>query len=272
MPQRRSPGPAPTPHLRRLARALSDLEATVRLCSSARPRASSSEDRVRLIVPFEPDSNLICLAVNRNGNRSLGRMNRFARRAFRRMRVDAARPVQFARFIGSYTSLRREGGADGQCGRILRDLGIDPKTFVAVPVRPGEEADHIFILRHTLMNPFLIGWARRAQLHRHVLGLPGRSDRRRAAGLTPGWPARGPLARRPAPALAHCGDAFSLGKRGDAWPRPGKPGARTRGRAALPARLAPAVHGSLPIPDLSCRTRHCSLAIAIYAPYLALST
>ena len=83
-------------------------------------------------------------------------MNRFARRAFSRMRVDATRPVQFARFIGSYTSLRREGGADGQCGRILRGLGIDPKTFVAVPVRPGEEADHIFILRHTLMNPFLM--------------------------------------------------------------------------------------------------------------------
>ena len=108
------------------------------------------------IVPFEPDSNLICLAVNRNGNRSLARMNRFARRVFARMKVDAARPVQFARFIGSYTSLRREGGDDGQCDRILRDLGIDPATFVAVPNQPREEADHIFILRHTLMNPFLM--------------------------------------------------------------------------------------------------------------------
>ena len=125
-------------------------------CQSAREAAERLEDRVRLIVPFEPDSNLICLAVNRNGNRSLARMNRFARRVFSRMKVDATRPVQFARFIGSYTSLRREGGADGQCGRILRDLGIDPKTFVAGPVRPGEEADHIFILRHTLMNPFLM--------------------------------------------------------------------------------------------------------------------
>lgn len=64
--------------------------------------------------------------------------------------------MQDARFIGSYTSLRREGGEPEQCGRILRDLGIDPGTFVAVPARPEEEADHTFILRHTLMNPFLM--------------------------------------------------------------------------------------------------------------------
>ena len=144
-------------HFRGLGRVLRH---TIRACEyfylSAREAAERLEDRVRLIVPFEPDSNLICLAVNRNGNRSLARMNRFARRVFARMKVDAARPVQFARFIGSYTSLRRAGGDDGQCGRILRDLGIDPATFVAVPNQPGEEADHIFILRHTLMNPFLM--------------------------------------------------------------------------------------------------------------------
>ena len=133
---------------------------TIRACEyfylSARDAAERLEDRVRLIVPFEPDSNLICLAVNPNDNRSLARMNRFARRVFGRMKVDAARPVQFARFIGSYTSLRRESGDGGQCGRILGELGIDPQTFVEVPLKPREEADHIFILRHTLMNPFLM--------------------------------------------------------------------------------------------------------------------
>ncbi len=136
------------------------LSHTIRACEyfyeSAREAAGRLEDRVRLLVPFEPDSNLVCLAVNRNGNRSLARMNRFARRVFDRMKVDADRPVQVTRFIGSYTSLRREDGEGEQCGRLLRKLGIDPSTFVAVPSRPEHDADHIFILRHTLMNPFLL--------------------------------------------------------------------------------------------------------------------
>ncbi len=136
------------------------LRQTIRACEhfylSARDAAERMADRVRLIVPFEPDSNLICLAINRRNNRSLAQMNRFARRVFGHMKVDAGRPVQFARFIGSYTSLRREGGDDGQCDRVLRELGIDPQSFVAQPVNPEEEADHIFILRHTLMNPFLL--------------------------------------------------------------------------------------------------------------------
>ena len=38
----------------------------------------------------------------------------------------------------------QEDGYDERCGRILRELGIDPAMFVAVPARPGEEADHIF--------------------------------------------------------------------------------------------------------------------------------
>ena len=71
-----------------------------------------------------PGSNLIRLALNPNGKWRLAWMNRFARRVFRRMKVDADRPVQDARFIGPYTSLRREGGEDGQCGRVLRELGI----------------------------------------------------------------------------------------------------------------------------------------------------
>ena len=83
-------------------------------------------------------------------------MNRFARPVFYRMTVDADRAVQDPRFIGSYTSRRREGMEDERCRRILRELDIDLGTFVAVPARPEKEADHIFILRHTLMNPFLM--------------------------------------------------------------------------------------------------------------------
>lgn len=33
---------------------------------------------------------------------------------------------------------------------------MDPGTFQLVPERPARDADHIYLLRHTLMNPWLL--------------------------------------------------------------------------------------------------------------------
>jgi hypothetical protein len=121
----------------------------------AREAAARWEDRVRILVPFEPDSNVICLGLNPAGNRDLARMNRFARSIFASMKVDAAQPLQVKSFIGSYTSLLKESAPREQSLRILQGLGIDPATFRTLPEDPAREADHIFLLRHTLMNPWL---------------------------------------------------------------------------------------------------------------------
>ncbi len=43
-----------------------------------------------------------------------------------------------------------------QEARILADLGIDPTTYVAHPRDDVRAADHLFVLRHTLMNPWLL--------------------------------------------------------------------------------------------------------------------
>lgn len=114
------------------------------------------QGRVHLCVPFEPDSNLICLALNPVGNDSVAKMNRFARAVFARMKVDPGRPVQAETFIGSYTSLRKETLSGAQAHRILHELSVDPDTFRVIPEDSQRDADHIFILRHTLMNPWLL--------------------------------------------------------------------------------------------------------------------
>ncbi len=136
------------------------LKVTVRACErfwdTAREAAERLEGRVRLVVPFEPDSNLICLALNPEGNDSVARANRFGRAVFKRMRVEADRPVQMKTFIGSYTSLTHDNLPGEQAHRILGELGLDPATFLAVPDDDAVEADHLFILRHTLMNPWLL--------------------------------------------------------------------------------------------------------------------
>jgi hypothetical protein len=106
---------------------------------------------------------MVCLAMNPRGNDRLAAMNAFARRVFRRMRVDADQPVQVKQFIGSYTSLGKESLPGDQADRILDELGIDPATFRRVPEDDEAEADHIFLLRHTLMNPWLLAGPERGR-------------------------------------------------------------------------------------------------------------
>ncbi|MDH5759171.1 MAG: pyridoxal-dependent decarboxylase [Gemmatimonadota bacterium] len=136
------------------------LKLTVRACEGFYDSVGTVrerwEDRVRLCVPFEPDSNLVCLALNPSGNTSLAVMNRFGREVFRRMKVDAGQPVQMKTFIGSYTSLLKENLPGSQADRILASLELDPSTFRLFPEDPRRESDHIFLLRHTLMNPWFL--------------------------------------------------------------------------------------------------------------------
>jgi len=136
------------------------LSQTVKSCETfydqVRERAERLQDRVRITVPFEPDTNLVCLALNPADNTDLAEMNRFGREVFSAMKVDPEQPLQVKRFIASYTSLLHGGLPAAQAARILDALGIDERTLVAQPTEGTGEAHHIFVLRHTLMNPWLL--------------------------------------------------------------------------------------------------------------------
>jgi hypothetical protein len=107
-----------------------------------------------MALPVEPDTNLVCIAVNPAGNRSLARMNRFGRALFGRFALDPAR-TQASEFIGSHTSLLRRNLSDAAARRIARTLGFDAASFVVDVADAARDADHVFLLRHTLMNPWL---------------------------------------------------------------------------------------------------------------------
>lgn len=110
--------------------------------------------RATLTVPFEPDTNLICLAINPAGNRSVAGLNRFGRRIFEHLRVDAERPVQTRQFFGSFTLVGAKA-LGSEASRVLAELGLDPATLRDPPRDPEHEAAGLFMLRHTLMNPWL---------------------------------------------------------------------------------------------------------------------
>ncbi|WP_374603518.1 aspartate aminotransferase family protein [Arenimonas sp.] len=114
--------------------------------------AARLEGRLVCKLPFEPDSNLICLALNPAGNTDVATMNRFVRALHRSLSYDPRQPVQSREFFGSMTTLRPEVMGEEETTRALEALGLDPATLDA----GGEDDDRLAILRHTLMNPFLL--------------------------------------------------------------------------------------------------------------------
>jgi glutamate/tyrosine decarboxylase-like PLP-dependent enzyme len=116
----------------------------------ARLFAQGYAGAVHALVPFAPDSNLVCLALNPHGNRDVAAANAFVRALHDSLRCDVRQPVQTREFFGSVTSLRPDLLGAEETARILGALGLDPDTF-----GDGDD-DRLLILRHTLMNPYLI--------------------------------------------------------------------------------------------------------------------
>jgi glutamate/tyrosine decarboxylase-like PLP-dependent enzyme len=108
-------------------------------------------DVVRADIPFAPDSNLVCLALNPAGNRDLAKASAFVRKLYEELRCDPRQPLQFKQHFASITTLRRKILGAAEMQRILASIGIDPAT-----VGEHQDADRLVILRHTLMNPHLI--------------------------------------------------------------------------------------------------------------------
>lgn len=111
----------------------------------------------RVVMPFEPDTNLVCLAINPEGNRDLGVMNRFCEQLYERLRVGEGLDLRKQKFFGSRTRVHRSSLSDEVARKLTDSLGLDPDSFLAESEDSGTGADNIFLLRHTLMNPWLSG-------------------------------------------------------------------------------------------------------------------
>jgi len=128
---------------------------TIRSASAFARRARQFAEQMRGIlevcIPFAPDSNLVCLALNPAGNRDVATMNTFVRKLHDALRCDPSQAVQSREFFGSMTTLRPEALGETDTARVLEALGLEPRTLL--PDHDG--ADRLVILRHTLMNPYL---------------------------------------------------------------------------------------------------------------------
>ncbi len=114
--------------------------------------AEDMREHVLAMVPFAPDSNLVCIALNPCGNTDVSVANAFIRRLHDEMRADPRQPLQLKQFFGSVTTLRPEALGEIEMRRIVDALGLDGESMES-----GDHGnDRLMILRHTLMNPYLI--------------------------------------------------------------------------------------------------------------------
>ncbi|MDQ7050574.1 MAG: pyridoxal-dependent decarboxylase [Enterobacterales bacterium] len=105
--------------------------------------------KVCLTVPFEPDSNLVTIAVNPYGNQSLALMNQFSEAIYKELIHDPLAPVQSKEFLGSKTHLSINNLSKDEQTNLFKKLHLYDKE------RCTKVGDKILILRHTLMNPWL---------------------------------------------------------------------------------------------------------------------
>jgi glutamate/tyrosine decarboxylase-like PLP-dependent enzyme len=129
----------------------STIRATEAFHTRALRFAVEQAQRLHVVIPFAPDSNLVCLALNPRGNASVGDANAFMRRMHDTLRCDPHHPLQLKEFFGSITTLRPEVAGAADTTRILTALGLDAATLGL-----ADDARDLVLLRHTLMNPFLI--------------------------------------------------------------------------------------------------------------------
>jgi glutamate/tyrosine decarboxylase-like PLP-dependent enzyme len=112
--------------------------------------AQAQAANLNVTVPFAPDTNLVCIALNPGGNRRIARANAYVRALHDRIRCDPRQPVQVKEFFGSVTTIHRATIGDESFDAILHALALDPAPTAET------EGQHLVILRHTLMNPYLI--------------------------------------------------------------------------------------------------------------------
>lgn len=142
--------PLDSQHFGRLQAA--SMQAAEAFLDEARAFIDRIAPHARACVPFLPDSNLVCLAINPRGNTSLLRMNRFMRGLHALLSADPTRTLQQGEYFGSITTLRRDAMGEEDTRRVMQAIDLPLEAMV----EGDESLDRLVVLRHTLMNPFLL--------------------------------------------------------------------------------------------------------------------
>ncbi|AOE49832.1 pyridoxal phosphate-dependent decarboxylase family protein [Kangiella sediminilitoris] len=114
------------------------------------------KDRATLCLPYTPDTNLICIAINPLGNQSLANLNTFTKQVYNKLKISRDSSPRNQEFIGSSTHLLRKNVSDHHAKELCQMLGINADYYVKKVKDSSTDSDRIMLLRHTIMNPWLV--------------------------------------------------------------------------------------------------------------------
>jgi len=113
------------------------------------------DDRVNMVVPLQPDTNVLCLAINPINNYSLTRMNRFSNRLFEHLEQHLQKKNFNTLFQCATGSLLHSNIGCEDAKQLFKKLGIKNRSFVVNIEDPKIRTNSVQILTFNLLNPWL---------------------------------------------------------------------------------------------------------------------
>jgi len=114
------------------------------------------ENFVHLAIPYVPDTNIICFAINPKGNQNLAILNHFSKKILKRLSFNQKLPLQAHQFFVSSTMLSKSHLTDKEVTRICNLLDVDPESFVHTVDNRQYQSSSLLLFRHSVMNPWLL--------------------------------------------------------------------------------------------------------------------
>lgn len=146
--------PLDAAHFGRLA--AHGIDCAEHFCDRLLALARRLEDRVRVVIPLDPDGNRVCLMFNPVGNGSAAIANVFCNAVLTHLRsAEYGGPAP--EFACSAASIPRGILGAEDSTRLLAELGLAADTFTANPLVAGRDASELQMLRHTLAHSDLRG-------------------------------------------------------------------------------------------------------------------
>lgn len=107
-------------------------------------------DKANICIPLDPDTNLITIAINPVGNKSLTVMNDFFNHIYEALSYNPEQSIQSKPFLGSRTQLEMHYFSEQEQKSLFKLLHLQHDDDMNI------EKNSIFILRHSMMNPWLM--------------------------------------------------------------------------------------------------------------------